>query len=447
MAENKMKVKETITNNKKGSALALLPMAVFLGLYLLTSIITKDFYKMPVIIALIGACIVAFIMNPKESMEDKLGIFCKGAGNLDIIIMILIFVLSGAFASVAKGMGAVESTVNLGLRFLPSSILIAGVFVISAFISLSIGTSMGTIAAIAPIALGISQKLGIVPALALGAVVGGSMFGDNLSMLSDTTIAAVRTQGTNMKNKFKSNLLIILPAFIITIVILLVMTLGAKSTVGGVYEFSLIKVLPYIVVLIGALIGINVLIVLAIGVGLAGSIGMFTGAFDIWGFIKAANDGILGMSELIIISMLVAGMVQLINHNGGVDYILYVISKRMKSRKGAELGIALLVSIMDLCTANNTVSIVIAGPIAKDVSKKYGIDDEKTASILDIFACAFQGIIPYGAQLLLVSSLSKISPIEIMKYLFYPYLMIICAIVCICIGFPRANKKVQQDSI
>lgn len=442
-----MKVKETITNNKKGSALALLPMAVFLGLYLLTSIITKDFYKMPVIIALIGACIVAFIMNPKESMEDKLGIFCKGAGNLDIIIMILIFVLSGAFASVAKGMGAVESTVNLGLRFLPSSILIAGVFVISAFISLSIGTSMGTIAAIAPIALGISQKLGVVPALALGAVVGGSMFGDNLSMLSDTTIAAVRTQGTNMKNKFKSNLMMILPAFIITIVILLVMTLGAKSTVGGVYEFSLIKVLPYIVVLIGALIGINVLIVLAVGVGLAGSIGMFTGAFDIWGFIKAANDGILGMSELIIISMLVAGMVQLINHNGGVDYILYVISKRMKSRKGAELGIALLVSIMDLCTANNTVSIVIAGPIAKDVSKKYGIDDEKTASILDIFACAFQGIIPYGAQLLLVSSLSKISPIEIMKYLFYPYLMIICAIVCISIGFPRANKKVQQDSI
>lgn len=225
------------------------------------------------------------------------------------------------------------------------------------------------------------------------------------------------------------------------------MTLGAKSTMGGVYEFSLIKVLPYIVVLIGALSGINVLIVLAIGVGLAGCIGMFIGAFDIWGFIQAANDGILGMAELIIISMLVAGMVQLINHNGGIAYILYIISKRMKSRKGAELGIALLVSIMDLCTANNTVSIVIAGPIAKDVSKKYGIDDEKSASILDIFACAFQGIIPYGAQLLLVSSLSQISPIEIMKYLFYLYLMIICAVVCIAIGFPKTNKKVKQDSI
>lgn len=429
----------------RGSAMALLPMGIFLALYLVTSIITKDFYKMPVIIALLAACIVAFMMNPKESIDTKLELFCKGAGNLDIIIMLLIFVFSGAFANVAKSMGAVESTVNLGLKFLPSSVLIAGVFLIAAFISLAIGTSMGTIAALAPIAMGIAQKLGVNPGLAIGAVVGGSMFGDNLSMLSDTTIAAVRTQGTNMKDKFKVNLFMVLPAVIITTILLIITTLGVKTNVGGAYEYNIIKVIPYIVVLVGALMGVNVLAILALGVGLAGIIGLSTGAFNIWVFVKACNDGILGMSELIIISILVAGLVQIISHNGGIDYILYIISKRMKSKKGAEIGIALLVSIVDLCTANNTVSIVITGSIAKNVSEKYGIEEERTASILDIFACTFQGIIPYGAQLLLASSLSKISPIEIMKYLYYPYLMGIIALVCIIVGFPKTKIVKSKD--
>lgn len=261
----------------KGSAMALLPMGIFLALYLVTSIITKDFYKMPVIIALLAACIVAFMMNPKESIDTKLELFCKGAGNLDIIIMLLIFVFSGAFANVAKSMGAVESTVNLGLKFLPSSVLIAGVFLIAAFISLAIGTSMGTIAALAPIAMGIAQKLGVNPGLAIGAVVGGSMFGDNLSMLSDTTIAAVRTQGTNMKDKFKVNLFMVLPAVIITTILLIITTLGVKTNVGGAYEYNIIKVIPYIVVLVGALMGVNVLAILALGVGLAGIIGLSTG--------------------------------------------------------------------------------------------------------------------------------------------------------------------------
>ncbi len=420
--------------------MALLPMGVFLVLYLATSIITRDFYKMPVIIALLAACIVAFIMNPKESIDSKLELFCKGAGNLDIIIMLLIFIFSGAFASVAKSMGAVESTVNLGLKFLPSNILIAGVFLIASFISLSIGTSMGTIAALAPIAMGIAEKIGVSSALAMGAVVGGSMFGDNLSMLSDTTIAAVRTQSTNMKEKFKINLYMVIPAVVITTIILVFMTRGAKVNLTGNYEYNIIKVIPYIVVLVGALSGINVLTVLATGVGLAGIIGMATKSFGIWEFLKAANDGILGMSELIIISMLVAGLVQIISHNGGIDYMLYIISKKMKSKRGAELGIAFLVSLVDLCTANNTVSIVITGSIAKNVSEEYGISGARTASILDIFSCAFQGIIPYGAQLLLASTLSKLSPIEIMRYLHYPYLMCITAIVFIAIGFPKEKN-------
>lgn len=421
----------------RGNPVALLPMLVFLVLYLATSIVTGDFYKMPVIIALLAACIVAFIMNPKESIDNKLELFCKGAGNLDIIIMLLIFIFSGAFASVAKSMGAVESTVNLGLKFLPSNILIAGVFLIASFISLSIGTSMGTIAALAPIAMGIAEKIGVPSALAMGAVVGGSIFGDNLSMLSDTTIAAVRTQSTNMKEKFKINFYMVLPAVIITTIILIFMTRGAKVDLTGNYKYNIIKVIPYIVVLVGALSGINVLTVLATGVGLAGIIGMATKSFGVWQFLKAANDGILGMSELIIISMLVAGLVQIISHNGGIDYMLYIISKNMKSKKGAALGIAFLVSLVDLCTANNTVSIVITGSIAKNVSEEYGISGARTASILDIFSCAFQGIIPYGAQLLLASTLSKLSPIEIMRYLHYPYLMCIIAIVCILIGFPK----------
>lgn len=424
----------------RGNPVALLPMGVFLVLYLATSIITRDFYKMPVIIALLAACIVAFIMNPKESIDSKLELFCKGAGNLDIIIMLLIFIFSGAFASVAKSMGAVESTVNLGLKFLPSNILIAGVFLIASFISLSIGTSMGTIAALAPIAMGIAEKIGVSSALAMGAVVGGSMFGDNLSMLSDTTIAAVRTQSTNMKEKFKINLYMVIPAVVITTIILVFMTRGAKVNLTGNYEYNIIKVIPYIVVLVGALSGINVLTVLATGVGLAGIIGMATKSFGIWEFLKAANDGILGMSELIIISMLVAGLVQIISHNGGIDYMLYIISKKMKSKRGAELGIAFLVSLVDLCTANNTVSIVITGSIAKNVSEEYGISGARAASILDIFSCAFQGIIPYGAQLLLASTLSKVSPIEIMRYLHYPYLMCITAIVFIAIGFPKEKN-------
>lgn len=424
----------------RGNPVALLPMGVFLVLYLATSIITRDFYKMPVIIALLAACIVAFIMNPKESIDSKLELFCKGAGNLDIIIMLLIFIFSGAFASVAKSMGAVESTVNLGLKFLPSNILIAGVFLIASFISLSIGTSMGTIAALAPIAMGIAEKIGVSSALAMGAVVGGSMFGDNLSMLSDTTIAAVRTQSTNMKEKFKINLYMVIPAVVITTIILVFMTRGAKVDLTGNYEYNIIKVIPYIVVLVGALSGINVLTVLATGVGLAGIIGMATKSFGIWEFLKAANDGILGMSELIIISMLVAGLVQIISHNGGIDYMLYIISKKMKSKRGAELGIAFLVSLVDLCTANNTVSIVITGSIAKNVSEEYGISGARAASILDIFSCAFQGIIPYGAQLLLASTLSKVSPIEIMRYLHYPYLMCITAIVFIAIGFPKEKN-------
>lgn len=430
----------------KGNPWALIPLVVFLIMYLVPSIITNDFYKMPVSVSFIVASIVAIAMNRKESINKKVEIFCKGASESNIILMCIIFILAGAFAQVAKSMGAVDSTVNLGLTILPGNILIAGIFIICCFISLSIGTSVGTIAALAPMALGISDKTGISLALVLGAVVGGAMFGDNLSMISDTTIAATKTQGCEMKDKFKMNLAIVMPAAIITTIIFALSTMGSNSALTGSYEYSIVKVLPYLAVLITALAGMNVMLVLVGGTFFAGIVGLATNSFDIWAFLKAIQDGIAGMSELIIISLLIGGMVEVIKHNGGIDFLLEFITKRIKGKKGAELGIGALVGIVDVCTANNTIAIVMAGPIAKDIANKYEVDPRKSASLLDTFSCFFQGIIPYGAQILTavgVAGAAKISPFEIMQYLYYPYLMGVCALLAIVFGIPKVKEKVR----
>ena len=419
--------------NNKGNGLALIPLGVFLVVYLGTSILAKDFYAVSVIVPFLAAALTALIMNRKEKFENKIEIFCKGAGNTNILLMVLIFILAGAFAQVAKDMGAVDSTVNLGLSLLPSSLLIPGMFIISCFIALSIGTSMGTIVALIPIAVGIASKIGVDTALAVGAVVSGSMFGDYLSIISDTTIAATRTQGCEMKDKFKMNFIIVLPAAIITTLIFMLLSRNSDVVSLGTLDFNLFKILPYIIVIATALLGVNVIIVLLLGILSSGLIGFLFGSFNILGFFNSISTGIGGMSELIIISLLIAGTIEIIKFNGGVDFILNKGIKNFKSKRGAEYGIATLVSLVDICTANNTVAIVTVGPIAKDISDKFELEPKRVAGILDMFSCVFQGIIPYGAQLISAAGLAAISPFGIMKFLFYPYLMGICAIIAIYI--------------
>lgn len=432
---------------KEGNAVALLPLGVFLLLFLGTGLMTRDFYKMPVLVAFMIAAGCAFLLNRKENFSNKIEIFCKGAGNSNIILMCMIFILAGAFGNVAKEMGAVESTVNLSLSLLPPNLLIGGLFIIACFISISMGTSVGTITALAPIGVGIAQKTGIPVALVIGAIVGGGMFGDNLSMISDTTIAAVRTQGCELRDKFKVNFLIVLPAAIIAIIILTIMTANYKVDISGVYSYDIVKILPYIFILTGALIGINVFLLLGGGIIFASTIGIFTGTFDFFGAMNAASQGMMGMEDLAMLSIVIGGTLELIKFNGGIDFLLNFITSRIKTKKGAELGIAGLVSIIDLCTANNTIAIVMAGPLAKNIGDKYKIDSRRIASILDIFSSSVQGLIPYGAQLLSAAGLAAISPIEILKYVHYPMLMGIFGLIAIATGFPRFKMKFIEQKV
>ena len=429
---------------QKGNGWALLPLGVFLVLFVGSGIITGDFYKLPVLVAIIIAAIVALAMNRKDSLNVKVERFAKGAGHPDIIIMVLIFILAGAFSEVAKGMGAVDSTVNLALSVLPQSLVVAGIFVIGAFISISMGTSMGTIAALGPIAVGISEQAHVSVTLAIAGVIGGAMFGDNLSVVSDTTIAAVRTQKTNMTDKLKVNFFIVLPAAIVTVILLLLMTLGNTSSVE-IKDFSWFKILPYIGVLVAAVFGANVLSILTGGIVLAGVIGLADGSYTLSSLAKTVTEGIGGMSELIILSLLIGGMVELIRYNGGIQFLLNLLTRRIQTKKGGEFSIAGLVSLTNLATANNTISIITAGPLAKEISDKYSIDNRKSASLLDLFSCSVQGLIPYGAQMLLAAGFAKVSPIEIIPFTFYPMLTAVCGIIAIVIGFPRLNKKSKSS--
>ncbi len=421
----------------KSNGLALIPLGVFIIVYLGISIIAKSFYAVSVIIPFLAAALTALFINRREKLDKKIEVFCKGAGDTNILLMILIFILAGAFAGVARDMGAVDSTVNLGLFLLPSSLLIPGVFIIGCFISLSIGTSMGTIVALVPIAVGIADKTGISTALAVGAVVSGAMFGDNLSIISDTTIAATKTQGCEMKDKFKMNFIIVLPAAIITTIIFILLTRNATIVNLDALDFNIFKIIPYIVVIITSLIGLNVIIVLLLGLGLSGLIGIIFGSFDIIGLFNSISNGIGAMSELIIISLLISGTIEIIKFNGGIDFILSKGLRRFKSKRGAEYGIAVLTSLVDICTANNTIAIVTVGPIAKDISNEFDLEPKRVAGIMDLFSCAFQGIIPYGAQLISASGLAVLSPFAIMKFLFYPYLMVISAIIFIYLHWKK----------
>ena len=422
----------------KGRAIALLPIGVFLVIFLGSGIIMNDFYAMPAIVAFLIALAVAFMQNRKVPFAEKFSIISKGVGDENIVTMCLIFLCAGAFSGAVTAAGGVESTVNFGLSILPSNIAVVGLFVIGCFISVSMGTSMGTIAALAPIAVGISEKTGYAMAICIGAVVCGAMFGDNLSMISDTTIAAVKTQGCEMKDKFKANFLIVLPAAIITIIIFLIITRNSDYQMTEELTYNLFQILPYVLVLVGALIGINVFVVLIGGTIVSLIVGVATGTLAVSELFTVVGNGVTGMYDITVISIVVACIVSLVKEYGGIQFILNLIRNGIKGKKGAEIGIAGLSLMVDACTANNTVAIVMAGPIAKEISEEFGVDAKRSASLLDIFTSVGQGLIPYGAQLLSAATLTALTPFDILPYCYYPILMAVSALAFILL---KKEKK------
>ncbi len=419
---------------------ALSPLLVFITIYTITSIVASDFYKVPITVAFLLSCIYGVAVVGKGSIEERVSSFCRGAGTENIILMILIFVLAGAFASAAKAMGSIDATVNLALYVTPEYMILAGLFLASCFISLAIGTSVGTIAALVPIAVGLAEKTGESAAFLTAIAVGGAFFGDNLSFISDTTIVATKTQGCMMKDKFRANFPIALPAAIIVLVIYISMGFGVKST-DQIESVQLLKVVPYIVVLVTAIMGVNVMAVLVLGLVSCAVLGLADGSYDIYGLFSSMGEGILVMSELIIVTVLAAGLLSVIKEAGGINYIIDKMTRHITGKRGAELSIGFLVALVDICTANNTIAILTLGDISKHISDKFGIDPRKAASILDTFSCVMQGLIPYGAQLLIAAGLAKISPIEILPHLYYPVLLGFIGIISILLRFPKKYSQ------
>lgn len=426
---------------KKGRAIALLPIGVFLIIFLGAGIVFKDFYAMPAIVAFLIALFVAFLQNKELSFNKKIEVIAKGVGEENIITMSLIFLCAGGFSGAVTATGGVDSTVNLGLSLIPAHFAVAGLFLIGCFISVSMGTSMGTIAALAPIAVGISEKTGFALSICIGAVVCGAMFGDNLSMISDTTIAAVKTQGCEMKDKFKANFFIVLPAAIITVLIFWFATRNMNFHLEENLSYSLWEVLPYMVVLIGALIGINVFVVLISGIVISLIVGVSMGHIALSEMFQVVGNGVTSMYDITVISIIVACIVSLVKEHGGIQFILNLIKSKINGRRGAEFGIALLALFVDVCTANNTVAIVMTGPIAKEISEEFDVDPRRSASLLDMFTSVGQGIIPYGAQLLSAATLTGLTPLQIIPNLYYPLLMGVCGVLAII--FRLQSKKLQ----
>ena len=422
--------------------LAISPLIVFLAVYLVSSIIAKDFYTVPVSAAFLVSSVYAIIISRGKSLEEKVTVFSRGAGNTNILLMIWIFILAGAFAATAKHIGAIDATVNLALKLLPGNLLYAGLFIAACFISMSIGTSVGTIAALVPIGADLASKIdpaGIdpnLPAFITAIIVGGAFFGDNLSFISDTTIAATRTQGCTMKDKFKANIRIVGPAALIVCGLYIFLGSSVESVPEhGNVDFILI--VPYLLIVGLALLGLDVSVVLTTGIIVTAIIGFSKGVLTWTGWMMSIGDGIKGMSDLIIVTLLAGGMLEVIRFNGGLDFITKGLTKNIRGKRGAELSIAGLVSISNICTANNTIAIITSGAIAKDITSRFGLDPRKVASILDTFSCLVQGFIPYGAQLLMAASLAGISSLSIITYLYYPFVMGLCAILAILFRLPR----------
>ena len=420
---------------KKG-LLALSPLVVFILLYLVTSIVAGDFYKVPITVAFMAASMYAVVVCGGLPLGKRIDIFSRGASTGQMMLMIWIFILAGAFAHTAKVMGAIDATVNLSLTLLPSNMLLAGLFLAACFISLSIGTSVGTIVALTPIAAGIASQTDSSIALLTAVIVGGSFFGDNLSFISDTTIAATQTQGCRLSDKFRVNAFIVVPAAIVVFVTYLLMGSDIHSP-QNIANVSFVKVIPYLIVLITAIFGMNVMAVLALGILSSGLIGLLTSSFDIYGWMGAMGEGIVGMGELIIITMMAGGLLEIIKYNGGIDFLIRMLTSHVSNKRGAELSIAALVSMVNLCTANNTVAILTVGGIAKQIGDRYGVDNRKCASILDTFSCTTQGIIPYGAQMLMAAGLAHLNPVSILPYLYYPFVLGIVALLSILLRYPK----------
>lgn len=419
--------------------LALSPFFIFMVVYLVGSLIAGDFYELPLTAAFLIASAYAIGITKKIKLRERINIFSRGAGDENIMLMIWIFVLAGAFATTASKMGAIDATVNLTLRLLPASMLLPGLFLAACFISLSIGTSVGTVVALTPVAVGIAEQTGFSLPMIVALVVGGAFFGDNLSFISDTTIVATQTQGCKMNDKFKANIWLAAPAAIIVLVAYIFIGQGIEVP-AYLPEVEWYKVIPYVAVLVMAIVGVNVLIVLFIGILLAGIMGMATGSFDAIGWMGAMGNGIMGMSELIIVTLLAGGMLALIRHNGGIEYLIHALTKRIRGKRGAKCTIALLVILADMCTANNTIALVTVGPMAKEIADKYGIDKRISASLLDTFSCFTQGFLPYGAQLLMAAGLAQITPFEITAYLYYPLALGLMALLGIVFDYPRRYR-------
>ncbi len=425
-----------IMTNRKG-ILALSPLLVFLTVYLVTSIVAGDFYKIPISVAFMISSIYAISISARKfGLKKSIEIFNNGASKQNIMLMLWIFILAGAFANGARSIGSVDATVNLMLSILPQNMVLPGLFLATCFISLSIGTSVGTIVALVPIAAGLAQTTGSNITLMTAVVVGGAFFGDNLSFISDTTIAATSSQGCSMKDKFRVNFFITSPAAILALLVYTCLGMDLKPiTSSNSIEFA--KVIPYFAVLATAIAGMNVMIVLSIGILLTGVIGIASGCLGLFDWFHSMGDGIMSMGELIIVTMLAGGMFEIVKSKGGIDYIIEKISSHIHGRRGAEAVVGMLVASIDVCTANNTVAIISVGGIARKISEKFGIDKRKTASLLDTCSCCMQGIIPYGAQMLMASGLAKINPISIIPYLYYPFALIVCVIMAITMRLPR----------
>lgn len=441
-----MEEKENLLKEREASGIALLPLLLFIVIYLGAGIILQSkgvamaFYQFPSVVAMTIAVVVAFIMYHKTGINENFSLFARGAGEENIMTMLMIFLLAGAFSSVAGAMGGVQSTANLGLTIIPARFIVPGIFVIAAFLSTATGTSMGTVGAIVPIAYQMGKTADLNMAFVMAAVMTGAMFGDNLSMISDTTIAATRTQGVQLKDKFRTNAWLSLPSAVIAIVLMILF--GDAGSAVGTLDYSVVKIVPYILVLVLALIGMNVFAVLIIGIVSAALVGVGTGAITFMDVAGKIWAGYQGMIEVFLLSMFVGGLAEMTKHYGGLKWLIQKANKFFKGPKSASVGIAVLTAIIDAATANNTVSIIVNGEIAKEISRKYKIDPRRTASFLDIFSCIMQGFIPYGAQFLMVASLTKntVNPTDMIPYNWY--LMILAVVSIISVMIPAYNKIV-----
>lgn len=422
-------------SDRKG-LLAVSPLLVFIAVYLVTSLLAGDFYKMPLPVAFLIASVYAVAISQQKGLSERIATYSSGAGDRTVMLMIWVFVLAGAFANAAKAAGCVDSTVSLMLHILPDNMVLAGLFVATCFISIAIGTSVGAIVAIVPIAVGVAEATGSDTAFVVAIVVGGAFFGDNLSFISDTTIAATTTMGCRMSDKFKVNAAIVLPVALVALIIYVVLGMNVE-TPSDLSAVQWEKVLPYAVVFLTAICGLNVTLVLASGLVLTAAIGIVDGSYDFYGWASSAAEGITGMGELIIITMMAAGMFEAIRRNGGIDYIISKITRRIHGKRGAETVSAALVAAVDVCTANNTVAIITTATIARDIADRFHVDRRRMASILDTFSCCAQGVIPYGAQLLTASSLAGVAATSIIPHLYYPFLLAAFAFIAILIRYPK----------